>query len=182
MVLHLPKHYKFAILFAGVPGSGKSPIANYLSWNLGLPVFNNDVLRAEYKEDNGTFSVAGYEELRDDRLDALALTGTNFIYDASVDRSAARFAEWLDKNGYLSFVISLDLDKEFIEKLYVAKEYTQLDLLEEWYEQHDAFLNEYPEVPDVRINAKNFADRLTISLQSARAWVDSLTQVEQLEG
>jgi predicted kinase len=174
MVLHLPKHYKFAILFAGVPGSSKSPIATYLSWNLNLPIFNNDVLRSEYKEDNGTFDVAAYENLRDDRLDELAAKGVSFIYDASVDRQAARIAQWLDDNGYESFVISLDLDKDFIESLYDAKEYAQLDLLDEWYEHHEAFLKEYPEVPDVHITSKEFPKRLQISLDAAAVWIESL--------
>lgn len=167
---------KYAILFAGVPGSSKSPIANHLSWNLNVPVFSNDVLRSESKEDNGSFDVKKYEQLRDERLDQLAERNVSFIYDASVDRQAAQVAKWLADNEYESFVISLDLDRPFIEKLYAAKDYTQLDLLDDWFEQHEAFLKEYSDVPDVHITADDFPQRLEISLKSAKAWIDSLTE------
>jgi len=41
------KKEKFVILFAGAVGSSKSPIANYLSPKLNIPIFNNDAIRFE---------------------------------------------------------------------------------------------------------------------------------------
>jgi len=42
---------KFCLTFAGAAGSSKTPISNYLSTKLLLPVFNNDAIRTEVIED-----------------------------------------------------------------------------------------------------------------------------------
>ncbi len=48
----LTKSYmKKVILFAGAVGSGKTPISNYLSYKLNLPIYNNDAIRSEVIED-----------------------------------------------------------------------------------------------------------------------------------
>jgi len=38
---------KYIVAFAGVVGSSKTPISNYLSGVFGLPVFNADAVRSE---------------------------------------------------------------------------------------------------------------------------------------
>ena len=38
---------KFCITFAGAVGGSKTPIANFLSTKLNLPVFNNDAIRSQ---------------------------------------------------------------------------------------------------------------------------------------
>jgi cytidylate kinase len=46
---------KICITFAGAVGSSKTPISNYLSSRLNLPIFNNDTIRSEVIEDLGVF-------------------------------------------------------------------------------------------------------------------------------
>ena len=41
---------KICITFAGCVGSSKTPISNYLSTKLNLPIFNNDAIRSEIIE------------------------------------------------------------------------------------------------------------------------------------
>lgn len=57
----------YCILFAGAIGSGKSPIANYLSYKFNLPVFNNDIIRTEVKEDLLRMDEEEYERRRSQR-------------------------------------------------------------------------------------------------------------------
>lgn len=52
---------QICILFAGPIGSGKSPIANYLSYKLNLPIFNNDTIRTEVREDLLKMDVEEYQ-------------------------------------------------------------------------------------------------------------------------
>lgn len=57
----------YCITFAGPVGSGKTPIAYYLSWNLALPILNNDSMRTETQEDRGELDMQTYtkKEIRD---------------------------------------------------------------------------------------------------------------------
>ncbi len=163
---------KFVITFSGVPGSSKTPIAYYLSWNLGLPIFNNDTLRTESIEDTGSFNPENYTKLRDARLDQLLALNTSFIYDASIDRQWASGKVWLDEHNYEHFVINMELDRDFVETLYKAKGYTQTDKLEGWFEDHAKFLRNYPDVPNIHITSEAFPERLNISLKNTKEWIN----------
>lgn len=79
------------IAFAGVVGSSKTPIANYLSCKLNLPVFNNDAIRSGVIEDLGMLDTKVYEKRRDERLKEIIKNKISFICDASIDRS---FRSW----------------------------------------------------------------------------------------
>ena len=162
---------KYYITFAGVPGSSKTPIAHHLSWNLGLPIFNNDTLRTEVYEDKGSFDLDEYEKRRDDRADKLMDTGKPFIYDASVDRAWELHVERSRKRGYLPFVISMDLSRSFIDHLYVVKGYNDFDLTRTMPE-HEAFLDKYGDVVNLSISDETFARRLDLSLNAARSWIE----------
>lgn len=59
------------ITFAGAIGSSKSPIANYLSISLGLPIFNNDSIRSEVTEDLGILDSKEYLKRRNKRFQEL---------------------------------------------------------------------------------------------------------------
>ncbi len=55
---------KICICFAGVPGCDKSPLAVRLSWELGLPVFSNDMIRREIRiENQGALDIDQYNPL-----------------------------------------------------------------------------------------------------------------------
>jgi len=160
-------------MFAGVPGSSKTPIAHHLGWNLGLPIFNNDTLRTEIAEDSGEVELAHYEALRDSRLEQLLALNRSFIYDASIDRQWEKAKKWLNENGYEPYVISMDLDRDFIEKLYKAKGYTQLDKLDGWFEDHHNFSTNYSDVVNLHIGVEDFSNRLNISLENVKNWINA---------
>jgi hypothetical protein len=169
--------HKFVIMFSGVPGTSKSQIAHHLSWNLGLPIFSNDILRTEIYADMGHFDNDAYIKLRDNRLDQLIVSGKSFIYDASVDRQWPQAKKWLDDNVYEHFVISLNLDRVFIESLYKAKDNIQVEMLDQWFQEHDIFLKQYPDVTNVSIDTDSFSQRLVTSLREVSDWIDPTKKV-----
>ena len=134
---------KYVITFAGAVGSSKTPIAYYLSWKLNLPIFNNDSIRTEVVEEEGDFSEMEYLKRRDDRIHQIVNSGMSFIYDASVDRIwKDKKIFWRKELGYNVFIISLDLSKELLVKLYNAKKYNETLLrIDELIEDHHIFLD-----------------------------------------
>lgn len=171
MVWHMTQK-KVCITFAGVVGSSKSPITNYLSTQLNLPVFNNDIIRTEVQEDIGSLVEAEYLRRRDERLSAILKGGGPFIYDASVDRAWLRFRENLLENGYEWFIVSMDLSKELLLKLYNIKGYeeskTRLDTL---MDEHQKFLGVYNSDVGVHIDDAQFGHRLVLAHAAVSAWM-----------
>ena len=86
---------KFCIVFSGAIGSSKTPISNFLSGKLNLPILCNDSLRIEITEDLGGFDEKAYASIVNKRLKEILREGISFIYDASIDRSW----EFLRENG-----------------------------------------------------------------------------------
>lgn len=165
---------KLCIAFAGAIGSSKTPIATYLSWNLGLPIVSNDVLRSEVTEDLGEFDQKEYEKRLNERRKRLTESGKSFIYDASIDREWPRLQEWLQSGEYTSFVISLDLSKTLLTRLHKTKGYSDsLKRLDDLIRDHQRFVQRYGNAINLRIEDSNFAERLDISLAAARKWIDS---------
>lgn len=162
------------ILFAGPVGSSKSPIANHLSWNLGLPIFNRDAIRTEVRED--TLVVEKDPEIlhqiTEERLGKLVKSQKSFILDSSMDRKYKEVKEGLEEYGYERFLISIDISKDFLLKLYKAKGYIEsIDLVDRFIEDHQKFLEEYGEEVDIRIDDNNFLDRLNICLKAVEKYV-----------
>jgi len=114
---------KIIILFAGAPGSSKTPIAHYLSWKFNLPIFSNDSIRSEINEEFDSFNDQEYKKRRDSRLRELADKNFSFIYDASIDRSWSYLNRQVKELGYQAFIISLDLNKKLLTSLYKRKGY-----------------------------------------------------------
>lgn len=162
---------KRCITFAGVMGSSKSPIATYLSWNLGLPVFNNDVIRTEVQEDLLHLDQTEYLRRRDERKKWVIESGQDFIYDASIDRCWREFSEWLHQADYQYFVISLDLSRSFLDMLYTAKGYTEGHRLALLMQQHDDYIKAQAEQINLRISDVEFPHRLDLSLRAVSSWL-----------
>ena len=163
---------KFCITFAGVPGSSKTPIASYLSYELGLPAFNNDVLRTEVLEDLKEFNQNEYEKRRDERLKDLLGRGVCFIYDASVDREWDKLKSWLEEAGYEWFVISLDFSYEFMQRLQETKGYTEsIQSLDESVKQHRKFVMDYSSDIGFHLTDDQFPNRLAVCLDAAKRWL-----------
>ncbi|HMM62331.1 MAG TPA: hypothetical protein PKC86_02105 [Candidatus Saccharibacteria bacterium] len=162
---------KYCITFAGVPGSSKSPIANHLSWNLGIPIFNNDTLRTEVKEDLLKFDQKEYKKRRDERAINLMDSGKSFIYDASVDRMWETHHRRLEGRGYEVFIISLNLSESLLSGIYKAKNYTEFAHLDLRQPEHDKFLEEFGHLVNLHIDDEGFPRRLELSLGAVKAWI-----------
>jgi len=66
----------FCITFAGPVGCSKTPLAHYLSINLGWPILSNDAFRSEIREDSREFEVSmdSFNDLMASRTDSLSST------------------------------------------------------------------------------------------------------------
>jgi hypothetical protein len=160
---------KYCIIFAGPIGCSKTTVANYLSYKLGLPVFNNDAVRAEVTADLKRFDQDEYSKRRDERLGEIYQKGLSFIYDASVDREHDGFKKATDKYGYKYKIISFDLSEKFLRELYSAEGYNRpLKKLIKTIKDHDNFLKNSGLKISAHITDKNFKNRLKISYEAVK--------------
>ncbi|MEX2006964.1 MAG: hypothetical protein WD877_02255 [Candidatus Saccharimonadales bacterium] len=180
----------FAIVFAGVPGSSKSIIAYYLSGKFGIPIFSNDGLRYEVKEDllinnlilkedllaegiNAPKALAEYEKRLSQRREELLGTGRPIIFDGSIDRRWAEAREQLLKHQYSWFMISINLSREFLENLFSATNRAAfIPKLDKYFGQHERFLEKYGHEVSIEINDKSFKDRLKVSAEALQNFID----------
>ncbi|HCC68225.1 TPA: hypothetical protein DEP90_03440 [Patescibacteria group bacterium] len=161
------------ILFAGPIGSSKSPIANYLSWNLGLPIFNRDIIRTEVREDIRVFDIEEFERRSLERLKRMLKMRRSFILDASIDRKGEEIFSQLE--GYELFLISINLSKDFLKKIYKYKGYLYQDAeFDKNYNEHEKFVKEYAGKIDLSITDVVFKDRLEISLKEVEKWLNGV--------
>ncbi len=164
--------HKFLVAFAGPVGSSKTPIAHYLSYNFGLPIYNNDATRTEVTEDLLSFDEEEYRKRRDSRIREIVEMGRPFILDASIDREWKNYITDINKSGYEVFIISLDLSKEFLLKLYKSKGYNEVyNLVDEFLKDHENFLIKFGKDVSVHITDKNFKMRLKLSAEKLREWL-----------
>ena len=166
------KNKKICITFAGAVGSSKTPISNFISTKLNLPVYNNDAIRSEVIEDFGLLDSEEYIIRRNNRLGKIIKSKVSFICDASVDREWSEFKNMLIKNGYQYFIISLDLSKELLTKLYIAKKYFEsLERIDELINDHDVFLKNNLNDIGLHLSDDNFKNRCQISYDKIVKWM-----------
>ena len=160
---------KVVVTFAGAVGSSKTPIACHLSYRFNLPVFNTDAIRSEVTEDMLVFNEDEFKVRRDNRMRGLIGGGKSFIFDASIDREWKNYREAALGEGYKVFIISMDLSKDFLIKLYRAKGYEEsLKRVDQLYSDHEKFLNDFNEDVSLHITDEDFKDRLTLSENKLR--------------
>src|SRR3954471_21976799 len=117
------KEKPYAVVFSGVPGTSKSSIADYLSWNFDIGILRTDSVRFEVKEDlrvkhlsigedldfstpNGNGALEEFERrLRERRRSILAI-GRTVILDSSMDRKWSEVRPELEQYGYDWFMIN----------------------------------------------------------------------------
>ncbi len=167
---------RYCIAFAGPIGSGKSPIANYLGINLGLPIFNKDTLRTEALEDGIAVPSEAFENRYLSRLNALVNTGKSFIYDASIDRVWQDFEKTLTKLGYKVFIISLDFSKAKLIEIWNYKKYTEFNHLERTIKDHKIFIKMFGNSVNFSLKDVDFPDRLEKSLNAVKSRIASGTK------
>ena len=166
---------KICITFAGCVGSSKTPISNYLSTKLNLPIFNNDAIRSEIIENKGFLNIEEHKKIRDRRLKEVLDSWISFIADISIDREWIGFKEQLSKYTYKYFIISLDLSKELLIKLYQAKGYDEsLKRLDTLLQDHEKFLERFSDDVGFSISDDQFLNRLELSLKNVDDWIKGL--------
>lgn len=164
---------KFIITFAGAVGSSKTPIAYYISWRLGIPIFNNDAIRTEVIEDVGLFNQQEYEKRRDERLNKIAEEGTSLIYDASIDREWTKWKKDVESLKYETFIISMDLSRDFLVSLYNRKKYTEsLEKIDDLISDHNSFLKDFSGDVNLHISDEEFMNRLELSYTKVKEWLN----------
>jgi len=160
----------YCIAFAGVPGSSKTPIAYYLSEQLGLPIFNSDAIRTEVKEDKGWFDIPEFDRRRETRLRAMLAHKRPFIHDSSLDRQWDAFQSELGKADYSILLISIDLSRQFLERLYAAKAYDMSEI-DQYSIDHEQFLASHNQDAIVHITDTTFPNRLEIVATAVNQWL-----------
>lgn len=163
---------KILITFAGAIGSSKTPIAYYLSCKLNFPILNNDVIRTEVAEDLGKFDEQEYIKRRDERIHAVLKNCPAIIYDASIDREWENWENKIVKAGYETFIISLDLSKDFLTELYKIKGYHESkERINQVVSDHEEFVKNYNHLIGLRITDENFKNRLELAYQAVSEWL-----------
>ena len=164
---------KFIIIFAGAPGSSRTPIAYYLSWKIGLPILNNDGIRTEVVEDLGVFNEEEYIKRRNARIEEVIGGGISFIYDASVDREWQNWKGRIEKSGYEVFIVSLNLSRELLARLYETKGYGEFSLgIDKFIEDHNSFIKQYGNEIRLNISDQDFNVRLEKSYEAVTGWLN----------
>lgn len=174
----MKSHQPVCVTFAGVVGCGKTPVAYYLSQQLGWPILNNDTLRTETVENtlNPRFDTEAYEHLKQQRQHSLMSTQKDFIYDASVDRKwSQEHKQELEDYGYGWFIVSFNLSYQKLKQFMELKNYQEsLARLDTLYQEHEVFLRRWSEDVSCIIDDVSFLDRMHIILQAVRGHIDGV--------
>lgn len=161
----------YAVAFAGVPGSSKTPIAFYLSIKFGLPIFNNDELRNEVRENLLTDDIrsprasAEFERLTKERHEQALSTGRPVIFDGSVDRRWPETKKQLQDHGYSWFLINLELSLPFLTKLFSSTgrgAFVETKLAN-YLKQHNDFRAAHQGDISLEITDKDFINRMEVT-------------------
>lgn len=181
----------YAVVFSGVPGSSKSIVAFYLSGKFGLPIFSNDQLRYEVKEDmlinelilpedlaakgiNVPEALAEFERRLTQRVDELLSTKRPIVLDGSVDRRWEERKSQLKKHGYDWFLINMELSRQFLEWLFSATgRSSSIPQLDRYIKDHQEFLEKYDSEINLEITDNTFKDRLILSEQALKGFITS---------
>ena len=142
---------------------------------MNLPIFNNDAILSEIIENKGFWDIEEHRKIRDRRLKEVLDSWISFIADISIDREWIGFKEQLSKYTYKYFIISLDLSKELLIKLYQAKGYDEsLKRLDTLLQDHEKFLKKFSDDVGFSISDDQFLNRLELSLKNVDDWIKGL--------
>lgn len=169
----------YAIVFAGVPGSSKSIIAHYLSCEFNLPIFNNDVIRAEVKEDfladniNIPHVLAEYNKRVVDRHEHVLDLQRPVILDASVDRLwDTQTRQQLIDHGYDWYLISLDWSYGFMANLYARTDRPKaINQLPGYQKQHESFLADCGQDINLHLEDRDFPKRNILAAEGLQSFI-----------
>jgi hypothetical protein len=171
----------YAVVFAGVPGTSKSPLSHYISCEFGLPILNTDQIRFEVREDfrikdiREQGGIGEFQRRLQDRFSRLLASKVPFIFDGSMDRHWAERKQSFQQAGYDCFMIDMELSREFLIGFYNATNRgswadTNLDF---YLGQHNDFMAKFAGDVNLRIDDDSFADRLKIAADGLRMFLSS---------
>ncbi len=160
------------ITFAWVPGSGKTPITNFLSTKIDFPIFNNDAIRSEVIENYGFLDEKVHLKIRNERLLEIMEQWKSFILDASIDRVWFEKKNLMKKFNYKVFIISLDLGENLIKKWYKNKNYTSfLEDFDTLFTDHKKFLEHFSDEVNLHITDLEYKNRLKLSFEAVNEFL-----------
>jgi len=170
----------YAVVFAGIPGTSKTPISHYLSCEFSLPIFSTDQIRFEVREDlrlaniNRPGGVEEFEKRFAERFDRLLAAQVPVIIDGSSDRKWSERKLKLTEAGYGWYMISMELTKNFLLKLYAdtGRSWWADDNLDPYLQQHEEFLHKFKADIDVEIHDDNFGDRLQVAADGLKKFLE----------
>ena len=163
---------KLVICYAWAIWCWKTPITNYISTKLWLPVFDIDAIRSEVREDLLVWDENEVKNRANKRLNSIIKEWKSFIFDVSVDRTWWKIKETLLKNHYNYFLISIDLDKKTLVDFYKAKWYDEsMKRIDEVYEDHQNFLKIFSNDINMYINETNYQNRLENVYRVVSQWI-----------
>lgn len=164
---------KKCLLFAGMPGVGKSSMAGYLSWKLGLPLLATDVIRAEVHQDNSSseLDIEEFNRRRDARMKELVDSGKDFILDGSIDRRWPEMKPQLEDAGYEFFIVSFDLSDELTDKLLKTYPGDWGKPPKDYKDDHQKFLDDFGSDMNLAITDENYPTRLDDALTAVQTWI-----------
>jgi len=181
---------RYVVVFSGVPGTSKSAIADYLSWNFQLGVLRNDSVRFEVKEDmrvkslsikedlmfasiNQNGALDEYERRIQERRRAVLSLGHSAIFDGSVDRRWPEVKQDIIDYDFDWFMINMGLSREFLVDLYSGTDRDSfIPQLPAYMEDHQRFLERYAGDIDLAITDVTFPDRLAISADGLSKYLE----------
>lgn len=144
------EHQKCVILFSGVPGSGKSKIAQIIEEELGAVRISNDDIR--------DLIVATYPTIDENEREKTKLkvatkllerleTARNgmIVFDASVDRPKGYdfYNSWAQNHGYRTVLLRLDVPRDVIERRIRERGDTGYRIIEQYLANLDIWLQQW---------------------------------------
>lgn len=98
-----------------------------------------------------------------------------------MDRIWTKLKDELDKYGYKTCIISLDISEGRLRNFYESKSYGEsLKRIGQILKDHENFLQDHHESVNLHISDSEFADRLILSRQFAAAWIGKISTTEEL--
>ena len=116
-------HRRVCIIFSGVPGSGKTTLAQKLAYDLKAQYIRHDDIRTLARKHGYNLAKLTISSISRIVMDTIMEQDANkfVIVDASLDRTWPLFFEHTREHEALPIVIRLDVPREVIEKRIAAR-------------------------------------------------------------
>lgn len=155
---------RLAIVFSGIPGSGKSTISREIQKRYNGLLIRSDTVRDLIRDKLCINDPQSVKEILAAYLETylpqqlLNLPNTLLIFDSSIDRTYQKKFAYLEQANYDRFIIALDTPLALVKQRLMKRESSEsypdyLALLENAEKDKQSFRKEY--VPDSVLNDSN---------------------------